>query len=114
MASTVAQNYDQGCYNVLMDQAEKDAMIKRLIEKNTELLEENNKLLLKIHRNALWGFWLRILWYVVIIGLPFALYFYVLEPYFTALGSNYEVFKAGVNEIPGLKGFSQLLDQVSF
>ena len=86
--------------------------LKIALEKNTKLLEENNELLHKIHRNGLWGFWLRIIWYIVIIGLPFALYFYVLEPYFTALGSNYEVFKAGVSEIPGLKGLDQLLENL--
>lgn len=83
--------------------------MKELIEKNSELLEENNELLKKIHRNGLWGFWLRITWYVVLIGLPFALYFYVLEPYFDALGSNYGIFKAGINEIPGLKYLNEWL-----
>lgn len=88
------------------------ADIQALMEKNAELLRENNKLLKKIHRNAVMSFWARIVWYVVLIGLPFAVYFYILEPYFTALGSNYEVFKAGVNEIPGLKGLDLLLNSM--
>ncbi len=86
--------------------------MKAALDKNAELLEENNALLKKIHRNGLWGFWLRVIWYVVLIGLPFALYFYILEPYFTALGSNYEIFKTGINEIPGLKGLEQLLEKL--
>ena len=84
--------------------------LKRQLEKNSELLEENNRLLRKIHRNGLLTFWMRMLWYILLIGLPFALYFYVLEPYFTALGSNYEVFKAGIQEIPGLKQFEMFLE----
>ncbi len=84
--------------------------LEHLMEKNSKLLEENNDLLKKIHRNGLLAFWIRIGWYIVLIGLPFALYFYVLEPYFTAMGSNYEVFKAGINEIPGLKGLGDLID----
>ncbi|MEL6805258.1 MAG: hypothetical protein AAFO91_15915 [Bacteroidota bacterium] len=88
------------------------AEMRKLLERNAELLEDNNRLLKKIYRNELWGFWLRIIWFLVIIGMPFALYFYVLEPYFTALGSNYEVFKAGINEIPGLKGLDSLLEQM--
>ena len=87
--------------------------LKRLVERNSQLVQENNTLLKKIHRNAVWGFWMRIVWYVLLIGFPFAVYFYVLEPYFTALGSNYETFKAGINEIPGLKGLGQLLDTLS-
>ncbi|MFT5849852.1 MAG: putative membrane protein [Patiriisocius sp.] len=82
-------------------------VLQRALEKNSELLEENNQLLKKIHRNGLWAFWIRIIWYVVLIGLPFALYFYVLEPYFTALGSSYDVFRAGINEIPGLKQLTE-------
>ena len=86
--------------------------MKVALDKNAKLLEENNKLLKKIHRNGVWAFWVRIVWYVVLIGLPFALYFYILEPYFEALGSNYEIFKAGVNEIPGLKGLDKILEQL--
>ena len=89
-----------------------DPEVKKLLKQNAELIAENNELLKKIHRNGLWAFWLRILWYVVIIGFPFAIYFYVLEPYFTALGANYEVFRAGIQEIPGLKGMSELLEQL--
>lgn len=81
--------------------------MKELMEQNAELLKENNRLLHKIHRNGLYAFWLRILWYILLIGLPFALYFYVLEPYFAALGSSYEVFSAGIQEIPGWKQFNE-------
>lgn len=85
---------------------------KAALEKNTKLLEENNKLLKKIHRNGLWGFWIRIVWYALLIGMPFALYFYVLEPYFTALGSSYETFQAGMQEIPGWKQFNEAINNV--
>jgi len=84
-------------------------LLKKEIEANRELLEENNKLLKQIHRNDVWSFWLRIVWFAAIIGLPFALYFYVFEPYFTALGSSYSTFEAGVQEIPGLKQFSEFM-----
>ena len=85
--------------------------LDKLMQQNTKLLEENNKLLKKIHRNAVWSFWTRIAWYVVMIGLPFALYFYVLEPYFAAFGSSYENFIDGINELPGLKGIDTLLNR---
>ena len=83
--------------------------IEKLLKQNAELIAENNKLLKKIHRNGVWSFWTRIAWYVVMIGLPFALYFYILEPYFTALGSSYETFSAGMQEIPGLKIIMDIL-----
>jgi len=86
--------------------------IKYLLEKNTELLKENNLLLKKIRRSASIGFWFQVTWYIFLIGLPFALYFYILEPYFEALGSSYEVFNAGMQEIPGWKQFSATLDAI--
>jgi len=86
--------------------------LKSAIEKNSKLLNENNELLKKIHRNGLWGFWLRIAWYLLLIGIPFVLYFYVVEPYFELMGANYETFKAGLSEIPGLRGLEQLLDKL--
>lgn len=85
--------------------------MKRLLEKNSELIKENNTLLKKLHRSSLIGIWIRVIWYVLLIGLPFALYFYILEPYFTALGSSYEVFSAGMQEIPGWKQFNTALEQ---
>ena len=85
----------------------------KLLEQNAKLIKENNELLRKLYRNSVIGVSLRVGWYILIIGLPFALYFYVLEPYFTAFGSNYELFKAGLNELPGLKGIEQLLNGVT-
>jgi hypothetical protein len=83
--------------------------LRDLVEKNSELIAENNVLLKKIYRHGVWGFWLKIMWYVLVFGLPFALYFYILEPYFTALGSSYDTFSTGIAEIPGLKQFMQWL-----
>lgn len=84
--------------------------MKDLMERNAELLAENNKLLKKIHRNGLYSFYARVVWYVLLLGLPFALYFYVLEPYFTALGASYDTFSAGIQEIPGWKQFNDALE----
>ena len=84
----------------------------KLIKENAELLKENNELLRKIHKQHIYGVVFKFVWFAVIIGLPFAIYFYVLEPYFDALGANYEVFRDGLSEIPGLKGLEQLLPKV--
>jgi len=99
-----------GCYTYRMPPSYEHSQIKELMEENRKLLEENNGLLRKIHRNALFGFWLRLFWYIFLIGLPFALYFYFLEPYFAALGSSYEVFSTGIQEIPGWKQFNAAID----
>ena len=81
----------------------------RVMKQNAELIRENNKILKKIYRQNIASIAIRILWICVIVGVPFAVYFYVLEPYFDAFGSNYEVFKQGMAEIPGLKGLGEIL-----
>jgi hypothetical protein len=81
-------------------------------EEMIRLLRENNELLKKLHRHNVIGFWVRITWYALLIGLPFAVYFYVLEPYFNAFGANYETFRQGMAEIPGLKGLEHFLPQL--
>ena len=78
-------------------------------EEMLRLLRENNILLKKLHRQGVLGIWFRVIWYSLLIGLPFAVYFYVLEPYFSAFGANYETFRTGMAEIPGLKGLEQFL-----
>lgn len=93
-----------------MDENNSHAEMMRLLDKNANLLQENNTILKKIHRQNLVSLWIRITWYILLIGLPFALYFYILEPYFTALGSSFDVFNAGIQEIPGLKILNQGLD----
>ncbi len=65
------------------------AEMKQMLKRNTELLEENNRLLHKLHRNAVWGFWLRVIFYGIFLGLPFLLYFYVIAPYLASMESSY-------------------------
>ena len=86
--------------------------ILRLLQENAVLAKDNNELLKKIHRWNVVGMTLKVFWFLLLIGFPFALYFFVFEPYFTALGSDYQIFKAGISEIPGLKGLGHLFPTV--
>ncbi len=89
------------------------AEMHRLLEENNALLKENHELLRKMYRNDMIGIGVRVVWYAVLIGLPFAVYFYLLEPYFEAFGANYETFRLGMAEIPGLKGLEKFLPSAS-
>lgn len=79
--------------------------VQRLLRENQKLMAENNSILKKMHRTSVVSMWLRIIWFLFIIGLPFVLYFYVIEPYFDALGSSFGTFQDGLQEIPGWKQF---------
>jgi Fe2+ transport system protein B len=79
--------------------------MQRLLLENQKLMAENNEILKKMQRNAAVSMWLRIIWFLFIIGLPFVVYFYVIQPYFDALGSSFGTFQEGLQEIPGWKQF---------
>ncbi len=79
--------------------------MKDLMSENKRLLSENNVLLKKMYRTAWWSFMFRITWFFIIIGAPFVVYYYLVEPYFTTLGSSFETFESGLQEVPGWKQF---------
>jgi hypothetical protein len=79
--------------------------LRQLVLENQRLLTENNQLLKMMNRRSIIGIWLRVVWAAFLIGLPFVLYFYVLEPYFDTLGSSFDTFRSGLQEVPGWKQF---------
>ena len=83
--------------------------MKDLMAENKRLLSDNNDLLRKIYRAAWWSFGFRIVWFFVIIGAPFLVYYYLVEPYFTTLGSSFETFETGLQEVPGWKQFYEAM-----
>jgi hypothetical protein len=86
--------------------------LKHLLEETLEVEKENQVLLQKLYRHNIYGFIFRLIWFALLVGLPFALYFYILEPYFQMFGSSYEQFRLGVSELPGYKGLLLFLDTV--
>lgn len=92
-------------------QQDEHTMMMRILEENAELLKENNKLLKRLHRASIIGLVTRILWYAFLIGLPFAFYFFLLEPYLAMFGGSAEELKEGLEQLPGVKGIDILLNQ---
>ncbi len=80
-------------------------MLRDVLLENQRLLTENNQLLRQMKKAAWWGFWLKIASLLILVGAPFLLYYWFLEPYFLSLGSSFEVFVNGMQEIPGWKQF---------
>jgi len=92
-----------------MPPSEDQHEMKRMLREYGKLLEENNKLVKRLYHWTIAGSVLRVVWYALLIGLPFALYFYILQPYFEAFGSNYDTFESGLNELPGLKWMQHVM-----
>lgn len=97
-------------YTYYMDpQQTEHQQIKDLLQDNKRLISENNDLLRRMNRMQRWSMAFRIFWFFLIIGGPFVLYYWVLEPYFTNLGSSFETFEKGLQEVPGWKQFYEAM-----
>jgi hypothetical protein len=75
--------------------------LQRSMEKNNALLQENNSMLRRLSRYQKATFIFTTVWYALLIGLPFALYYYVLGPYVEALGFT----SADIKAFPGYGQF---------
>ena len=95
-----------------MESTEDQKEMLRLLREQNILLKENNKIVHILHRWSIYGLVVKIVWYALLIGFPFALYFYIFEPYFTAMGADYDVFEHGVGEIPGIKAIQHFIQFV--
>jgi Trk-type K+ transport system membrane component len=80
-------------------------LLQELMLENQRLLSENNQLLKKMRRMSIFNFWFRLLSTLLFVGMPFVLYYYVIEPYFESMGSSFSTFQQGLQEIPGWKQF---------
>ncbi|MCW9054373.1 MAG: hypothetical protein OQJ98_00065 [Candidatus Pacebacteria bacterium] len=77
---------------------------EELIKQNLELTKENNKLLRKMRRHALWGGILKLLWIAALIGVPVYLYINFLAPVLDqVLGAAQAVQEVG-GKVEGLQG----------
>jgi len=87
-----------------------DPNTSQLLREILEKTEENNRLLRKMHRAAVWGRVARLLYWVIILGAALGAYYY-LQPYIEGLFSAYNSLLSGVesvqnaaNQIPNLGG----------
>ena len=66
--------------------------IKELLKENQRLLIENNELLKKMRRSSVIAFVFRIVWLMVVIGVPIYIYFAYVQP-------NWEILKAKIDNL---------------
>jgi hypothetical protein len=82
-----------------------------LLQENKKLLSENNELLRKINQRSVWGFWIKVVGLLILVGVPFALYYYIIEPYFYTVSESLKTLNEGLMTVPG---WSQFIDAVSY
>ena len=76
---------------------------KQMLEKLLAITEQNNKILRRMHRHALWNSFFNVLYWAVIVGLAIWS-FNMIQPYLGIMGNLMGKAKQLQNiEIPGLK-----------
>ncbi len=74
-----------------------DADIRKLLEQNLQIAKNNNRMLRLMRRNAFYGTVIRILFFIIILGVPTYIYFTYITPFFSG------------NSIQALTAWKQLL-----
>lgn len=65
-----------------------DADLKTLVEENLRISKENNKMLRSMRRAAVFGFFIRIIFWLTILGVPVYLYVVYLAPVVSSVFPN--------------------------
>jgi len=76
---------------------------RQLLIQTSRLVEENNKILRKMHRAALWGRIMHFLYWTIIIGLSVGAYYFI-QPYVDQVQGIYGGVKGDVENIRGAAG----------
>ena len=76
---------------------------RQLLIQTHRLTEENNHLLRKMHRAALWGRVFHFIYWVVIIGLSLGAYYFI-QPYIDQLTQVYGGIKSDVGTVQNTVG----------
>lgn len=76
--------------------------IKKLLEENLKVSRDSHAILEKMHRMDVYTFWMKVLWFASIVGLPILVYYLLVEPYFRAVGLNSEEFTLMLKNLPQL------------
>ncbi len=82
--------------------------LREILREQNKLIEANNQLLHKIHRYEMVSFWSKMLWFVVLIGVPIIIYYFFLEPYTTSVLETIKNFNNTFHAVPGWDRFVEL------
>lgn len=75
-----------------------DQELRDLLEKNLKISEDNNEILRKLYRSQKWSQFMSLMYWVLIIGVTFGVYYY-LQPYIETLLGTYTSLVSGIDTI---------------
>lgn len=78
-----------------------DEELRDLVKKNLALAEENNRILRGMRSAARWGRFFSILWWLLVLAVSGATYYYYIEPYVEKAQEAYANGKSFEQQIQG-------------
>lgn len=72
--------------------------LQKLLQKNTKIVGDNNRLLRSMHRSMQWGRFVRVIYWVIIIGSALGVYYYV-EPIIGSLRGGVDSAFSGLEKL---------------
>lgn len=91
------------------ESGEEFEVLRRDLREQRLLIKENTRLLKKLYRQNVIGAFLKFLWLLAVVGVPFAFYMYYLKPYIGEVKGSYEEWKEGMENLPRFEGLEKFL-----
>lgn len=85
-----------------------DQDIEDLLRENVRLSRENNQILHKLWRAQVTGFWGKILFYALIIGVPVFVYQFYLQGYVAQLRTTYDTMRDAAEQVKQMPSIEDL------
>ena len=76
--------------------------IKQLLEENLAWEKKNYELLEKMHKYHVYTFWMKFVWFAIVIGLPFIFFYVFMQPYLALLGVSGTDVESLLKDLPGV------------
>ncbi len=80
------------CYTIAVDPVLEE--VKELVKKDLAMTQDTNRIVHKMQRAARWGRFFQIVWWVAILAVSGAAYYYYLQPYVDKLQGAYANLQA--------------------
>ncbi len=78
--------------------------LKQEVEDLKGLTQDTNKLMHKMHRRARWGMLFQLAWWLTIVGITGAAYYYYVQPYVQKIENIYTSAQEGATRLQGWEG----------
>ena len=92
--------------------SDQDRTSQEILEQINELnktISDTNSRVRRIDRSMKVSFWFKVIWFLFLIGIPFAIYYYLIEPY-KDLFEQQASFSESIKNFPGWDQFDNWVD----